>query len=319
MAAAGSVFDLFAPGSVVVASKFSYTGVAVRLGELAERGIIELRLADVTDNADLASKILPSDEQRAANWVWIETPTNPMLEICDIRKTAEVAHSVDAYLAVDNTFMTPARQNPIALGADFVMHSVTKGLAGHSDLLMGAIVVSDPELHHEIVERRVLLGAIPSAFDAFLALRGIRTLHVRIDRAEANARELAARLASDARVSRVHYPELPTQKNADIHAKQASGPGFVISFEVAGTPDDAERVTKSVRLATHATSLGGVETLIERRRRWPKENSEVPENLIRMSVGIENVEDIWNDLSQALNRIGDTSVPGITDQPVFGA
>lgn len=298
MAAANSIFDLFAPGDIVVASRYSYGGVIARLGELADRGSIELRTVDVTEPGAV------SDATHGAAWVWVESPTNPMLEVCDLRATADAAHAAGAKLVVDNTFMTPLRQKPLAHGADFVMHSVTKSLAGHSDLLMGAVVVADAPTHERIMLRRVLLGAVPSAFDAYLALRGIRTLHVRLDRAEHNAMIIAERLAAHPAVAVVHYPGLPGHKNAGIHKDQAAGPGTVLAFEMVGGPDVAQRVTQAVRLMTHATSLGGVETLIERRRRWASENPLVPEALIRLSVGIEDVEDLWQDLEQALAVLG---------------
>ncbi len=301
MAAANAAFDLIPMGGVIVASQYSYTGVAVRLGELHDMGRIVLRLVDVT-NASAVEAAIRGDGV-PANWVWIESPTNPMMEICDIRSAATVAREVGAILAIDNTFMTPVRQRPLELGATVVMHSVTKGLAGHSDLLMGALVTNNAELHHEIVERRVLLGAVPSAFDGFLAARGIRTLSIRVERAEQNAQALAERLLDHPAIKTVLYPGLPSHPNADIAKEQTDGPGTVLSFDVRGTADDADKVCKAVQLISFATSLGGVETLMERRRRWEKENVQVPETLIRMAVGIENVEDLWRDLKAALDTI----------------
>jgi cystathionine gamma-synthase len=302
MAAANTVFDLFPPASAVVASQFSYTGVTVRLKELHELGRIQLRLVDITDDVAVEKAIAGDGEP--ASWVWIETPTNPMMEICDIEATAAVARHFGAYLAVDSTFMTPIRQRPLELGAHVVMHSATKGIAGHSDLLMGALVTQDEELSAKIIDRRVLLGAVPSAFDSYLALRGLRTLAVRIDKAESNAQFIAERLANHPKVSAVYYPGLGGHKNADVAKRQTDGPGFMLSFLVAGDAEDAERVCQATNLITYATSLGGVETLMERRRRWPSENVAVPENLIRMSVGIENPNDIWADLDQALLSSG---------------
>jgi cystathionine gamma-synthase len=202
MAAANAIFDLFPNGKPVVASQYSYTGVSLRLQELHDLGRIQLRLVDVTDDA--AVKVAIAGDGNPASWVWIETPTNPMMEICDIEATATVARHYGAYLAVDNTFMTPLRQRPLELGAHLVMHSATKGLAGHSDLLMGALVTADEELSQKILGRRVLLGAVPSAFDSYLALRGIRTLAVRIDRAESNAQFIAEKLAGHSKVRAVH-------------------------------------------------------------------------------------------------------------------
>lgn len=301
MAAANAAFDLVPMGGVIVASSHSYAAVGTRLEELAASGRIVLRHADVT-NADEIIRQINGDGQ-SADLVWFESPTNPLLEVCDIRAAAHAAHAVGALLAIDNTFMTPARQQPLTLGADIVMHSVTKGLSGHADLLMGALATRDADLHKKFINRRVLLGAVPSAFDAFLALRGIRTLSVRIDRGEENARILAARLAEHPAVTKVYYPGLAGHPNADIHAEQSSGPGLMISFLVGNSSADADKVCESTLLAANATSLGGVETLLERRRRWTHENVDVPENLIRLSVGIENVEDLWADLNQALNQL----------------
>ena len=300
MAAANAVFDLVPLGGVIVASKHSYAAVGTRLNELAQRGQIELRLVDVTDQADIAAKV--SGDGKPANLVWIETPTNPLLEICDIKATAELTHKVGALLAVDNTFMTPARQRPLTLGADIVMHSVTKGLSGHSDLLMGTTIAKDAQVAEQLHGRRTILGAVPSVFDAFLALRGIRTLTVRIDRAEANAKILAQRLCEHPKVSKVYYPGLANHPHSEVHAAQASGPGFMISFDVGNSASDADRVCESTKIFTNATSLGGVESLLERRRRWAHENQDVPENLIRISVGIEDAEDLWTDLSQAISK-----------------
>jgi len=301
MAAANAVFDLVPMGGVIVASSHSYAAIGARLEELAASGRIVLRHADVTDAADIAKQI--SGDGKPADLVWFESPTNPLLEICDIRAAAHAAHAVGALLAIDNTFMTPVRQQPIVLGADIVMHSVTKGLSGHADLLMGAVVTASSELAEKMVGRRILLGAVPSAFDAFLAIRGIRTLSIRIDRGEENAKILAERLANHPAVSKVYFPGLATHPNAQVHAQQASGPGLMISFLAGKNADDADKVCESTLLAANATSLGGVETLLERRRRWSHENVAVPENLIRLSVGIENVEDLWADLNQALNQV----------------
>lgn len=298
MAAANAIIDLVPVGGVIVASSHSYTGVAMRLKELQEAGRLIVRLVDVTNATEIETAI--RGEGTPAHWVWLESPTNPLMEICDIRAAAHVARDVGAYLVIDSTFMTPARQRPLELGAHVVMHSVTKGLAGHSDALLGSLVTNEPELARIFIERRILMGAAPSPFDAFLAIRGIRTLAVRVDRAEENAKIIANRLLEHPSVTAVHYPGLSSHPNAHIHDTQTDGPGTVMSFEVTGGAQGAENVCGAVALMTYATSLGGVETLIERRRRWPNENKDVPESLIRLAVGIENVEDLWRDLAQAL-------------------
>jgi cystathionine gamma-synthase len=186
---------------------------------------------------------------------------------------------------VDNTFATPILQTPLEQGADIVMHSVTKALSGHSDLLMGALVARDADLAERLRIRRILLGAAPSAFDCYLALRGIRTVALRVERGQASAMTIAARLEEHPAVQRVRYP----------------GFGTIAAIEPAGGVAAADAVCASVRVWTHATSLGGVESLLERRRRWPLEAATVPDSLIRLSFGIEGVEDLWADLAQALS------------------
>jgi cystathionine gamma-synthase len=218
--------------------------------------------------------------------LWIESPTNPLLQVADLPAVIAGAHRSGTRVVVDNTFATPILQRPLDDGADIVLHSVSKSLSGHSDLLLGALVASDPALADAITERRILLGASPSPFDCYLALRGIRTLAVRVERAQDNARVLAGRLAGHASVSRVRYP----------------GFGSMIAIEHADGPEAAEATCGTVTLWTHATSLGGVESLLERRRRWSGESDQVPESLIRLSVGIENVDELWADLEQALSR-----------------
>jgi cystathionine gamma-synthase len=187
-------------------------------------------------------------------------------------------------VGVDNTFATPLVQKPLSMGADIVMHSVTKFLAGHSDVVLGSLSISDPALFNRLEESRRFNGSIPGPFETWLALRGIRTFPVRFRAAETNAKALVPRLQSHAKITKVRYP----------------GFGAVISFEIDGSAEQAEKVCNSSQLITHATSLGGVESLWERRRRWAGESPSVPEQLIRISVGCEHVEDIWQDIEQAL-------------------
>ena len=274
MAAANAILDLIPHGARVVTHRTTYTGVAARLRELGEQQRIVLDVVDATDTSALIAAA------RAAHTVWLESPTNPLLEVPDL--AAVIA--TGTRLVVDNTFATPVLQRPLLAGAVISVHSVTKAIAGHSDLLMGATVTQDPAIAEQLLSRRVLLGAVPSPFDAYLALRGMRTLSVRMDHAQRSAQILAARLAEHPAVTRVRYPDF----------------GSMISIEVRGTAEAAERVCDATRLWVHATSLGGVESLLERRRRWPLESHDVPETLIRLSVGIEYVEDLWSDLDQAL-------------------
>jgi cystathionine gamma-synthase len=283
MAAANAAMDLVPMGAVVVAPSAAYTGVAVRLRELDHIGRISLRIVDVDDTAAVLAAC------DGAYLLWIESPTNPLLQVADLPACISGAHAYGAIVLVDNTFATPILQRPIHDGADLVMHSVTKALSGHSDLLMGALITANPELAEQIRGRRVLMGGTTSAFDCYLALRGIRTLAVRIEKAQANAHAVTDRLRGHPAVSKVRYP----------------GFGTMAAIEMSGGPGAADTVCAATKIWTHATSLGGVESLLERRRRWPLESSTVPESLIRLSFGIEHPDDLWADLEFALNSLPD--------------
>ena len=294
MAAANAVLDLLPTGAVVVAAEFTYTGVALRLRELHERGAIELRRVDIADTDAVIAALDGADA------LWIESPTNPMMEVADIPAIATVARGVGAIVVCDNTFATPLGQQPLAMGADIVLHSATKAMGGHSDCLLGIVVTADPDRVEALRLRRTLLGAAPGALECYLVLRGLRTLDLRRTRSQESARVIAARLAEHPRVTRMRYPGLPDDPGYERSQRLMSGPGFMMSIEIAGGADAAQAVAESTSLWVHATSLGGVESLIERRRRWPAENPRVPEGLLRLSVGIEDVEDLWADLAQAL-------------------
>ena len=279
MAAANAILDLIPPGARVVAAVQAYIGVSVRLRELAERGQIALQAVAMPDTSAII-EALPG-----AHTLWLESPTNPLLEVVDFPPVLAAAKAAGVRVVVDNTFATPILQRPLELGADIVMHSLTKAIAGHSDLLGGAAIAADPAIAEQLRSRRVLLGAMPSAFDCYLVLRGIRTLSLRVERAQATARILVDRLAGHSAVTRVRYP----------------GFGTMAAIELASV-EACDRLTDAVELWTHATSLGGVESLIERRRRWPLESPLVSESLMRLSFGIEHPDDLWADLAQALDR-----------------
>lgn len=281
MAAITTVLDLVGQGGKVVAPEHSYTGTLLQLADLESRGRITTQLVDITDTAAVAAACVD------AALVWFESPTNPALEVADIAAIAAAAHEEGAYVVVDNTFATPLLQQPLSLGADIVVHSVTKYLAGHSDVLMGAIVTGDDELHAVLKGRRDLLGSTPGTLEAYLALRGLRTLHLRVERAQANATTLVERLRGHAAVSEVRYP----------------GFGGIVSIVLAGEALAADLLVQKTRLWVHATSLGGVESTFERRRRWKAEPATIPEGLVRLSVGIEDVEDLWRDLVGALDTL----------------
>ena len=295
MAAIAAALSLLPEGGTLVLPRHAYNGTLGLVDGLAERGRVVLRPVDI-DDTEAVRAALPG-----AAMLWIETPTNPMLEVADLPALVAAGHAAGALVVVDNTFATPLLQRPLEHGADVVVHSVTKYLSGHSDVVLGAAVTADADLHATLHTYRTLNGAIPGPMEAFLALRGLRTLHLRVERAGANAAELARRLVGHPALTRVRHPSLPDDPGHARAAAQMDGFGAIVSIELAGGVDAAEKLASSVRLWVHTTSLGGVESTLERRRRH-KEAPTVPENLVRLSVGIEDVEDLWADLSAALAR-----------------
>lgn len=284
MAAVSAALSLLPHGGTVVAPDAAYNGVVATLDAREAEGSATVRRVDVTDSAAVI------DALDGADLLWLESPTNPLLEVADLPALLGAARERGVLSVVDNTFATPLLQRPLEDGADVVVHSVTKYLAGHSDVLLGAVVTASTPagqaLHERLFTHRTLAGAIAGPMEVWLALRGLRTLHLRVERAQTSARELAIRLASHRAVTRVRHP----------------GWGGIISIEVAGGADAAQRVCESTHLWVYSTSLGGVESQLERRRRIPGEPPQVPENLVRLSVGIEDVDDLWNDLIQALDQ-----------------
>jgi len=278
MAAISAVFSVLPIGAPVVASNQGYSGTMGLLNQHQASGRLEVRFVDITNTEEVIGAI------KGAALLWLESPTNPCLDIADLAALISAAKKQNIGVGVDNTFATPLVQKPLSMGADIVMHSVTKFLAGHSDVVLGSLSTTDAALFKRLEESRRFNGAIPGPFEAWLALRGIRTFPVRFRAAEANAKTLVTRLQSHAKITKVRYP----------------GFGAVISFEIDGNAEKAEKVCESSRLIAHATSLGGVESLWERRRRWAGESPSVPEQLIRLSVGCEHVDDIWQDIEQAL-------------------
>lgn len=285
MAAVAAALSLVPHGGRVVVPAAAYNGTLVTLEDRAEAGEVEVTHVDVTATDAVVAAL------DGAAMLWIESPTNPLLEVADVEALARAAKERGVLVVVDNTFATPLLQQPLSIGADVVVHSATKYLSGHSDLLLGATVTPPTDegkaVHERIRRHRQLHGAIAGPMETWLALRGLRTLSVRLERACANAAVLATRLAEHAGVERVRYP----------------GFGAMVSLDVAGDAAAAERVAAAVQLWVHSTSLGGVESQIERRRRQPGEPEVVPENLLRLSVGIEDVEDLWRDLDAALSAV----------------
>ena len=296
MAAISAVFSILPVGAVVTASNQGYSGVMSLLGNLHAAEKVEVRLVDVSDTEEVLAA-LPGTAL-----LWLESPTNPTLAVADLPRLISAAKAAGSGVAVDNTFATPLNQRPLLMGADIVAHSVTKYLAGHSDVVLGSISSRDPALLRRLEEVRRIGGAIPGPFEAWLALRGLRTFPLRFERAQANAMEIASRLASHPKVAQVFYPGLLSDSQ---HARAASfmnGFGAILSFTLHSDAAHADRVCEASTLITYATSLGGVESLWERRRRWAGETLSVPESLIRLSVGCENVEDLWEDILRSLEN-----------------
>jgi cystathionine gamma-synthase len=289
------------PGSHVVLGGDAYGGTFRLISRVAARWGVEHTPADLNDPDALRAAIRP--ETRV---VWCETPTNPLLNVADIALTAEVAHEAGALLVVDNTFASPYLQRPLTLGADVVVHSTTKYLGGHSDVVGGALVVGDDaDLAERLAFHHNAMGAVSGPLSDWLVLRGIKTLGVRMDRHQANAGRIAEYLSGHPAVSGVLYPGLPDHPGHEIAAKQMSGFGGMLSFRLAGGEEAALRACERFELFTLAESLGGVESLVEHPHRMTHASAagsplEVPADLVRLSVGIEDVDDLLADLEHAL-------------------
>ena len=294
MAAVSAVFSTLPIGAKVVASNQGYSGVMTLLSKLSEAKKISATLVSIADTNEVIAALAGAD------LLWLESPTNPSLDVADLPVLIKAAKSRNITVAVDNTFATALIQKPLLMGADIVMNSVTKYLAGHSDVILGSLSTNNPVLFKSLEDARKFNGSIPGPFEAWLALRGIRTFPLRFQRASENALELAKRLSDHPLVTRVRYPGLPTDPQ-HLKAKEfMNGFGAIVSFEYAGSASATDRVCASSKIITNATSLGGVESLWERRRRWPIESSSVPESLVRISVGCEDVDDLWSDIDAAL-------------------
>jgi len=295
MAAVSAVFSTLPVGAKVVASNQGYSGVMTLLGTLAAAKKLNPNFVSIADTDEVIAAL------DGADLLWIESPTNPSLDVADLPTLIKEAKSRGITVAVDNTFATALTQQPLLMGADIVMNSVTKYLAGHSDVVLGSLSTNNPELFKAVEDSRKFNGSIPGPFEAWLALRGIRTFPLRFQRSSENALEIAKRLSAHPLVTRVRYPGLPTDPQ---HAKAKSfmkGFGAIVSFEYDGDGAATDKVCESSKLVTYATSLGGVESLWERRRRWPIESASVPESLIRLSLGCEDVDDLWADIDAALH------------------
>jgi cystathionine gamma-synthase len=289
------------PGDHVLIPDDAYGGTFRLFSKVYERWGVSHEPVPVADPAAVRAALAA----RPARALWVETPTNPLLNIADIAVLAGIAREAGALLVVDNTFASPYLQRPIALGADVVVHSTTKYLGGHSDVVGGALVVTDPELGERLAFHRNATGGVAGAFDAWLTLRGVKTLAVRMDRHCANAARVAETLAAHPAVGEVFYPGLPSHPGHEVAAKQMRGFGGMVSFRVKAGAEEAAAVCARTRLFTLAESLGGVESLIELPGRMTHASAvgsplEVPGDLVRLSVGIEDAGDLVADLRQAL-------------------
>jgi cystathionine beta-lyase/cystathionine gamma-synthase len=305
MGAINTVCNLLESGDHVVAGNDVYGGTHRIFTQVYEKYDVDFDFVDTTDLDAVEAAMRPETEL-----VWVETPTNPLMNVNDIEALAEIAHEHDALCVVDNTFATPYLQRPLEFGADVVAHSLTKYLGGHSDVIGGALVTDDPDLDERFGFYQNSVGATPGPFDCFLVLRGTKTLPVRMDRHCENARELARWLDEHERVERVYYPGLESHPGHEIAKEQMDDFGGMLSFELDGTLEEASAFVSSTEVFSLAESLGGVESLIEQPA--PMTHAAIPreerlaagltDSLIRVSVGIEHVDDLKADLQQAFDR-----------------
>ena len=302
MAAITAVFELFAPGDRIVCSADLYGGTVLLFDSIGRKNGLILDAVDTTDIAQVRAAMTAGTKA-----IYIETPSNPMMNVTDIAACAEIAREYGALLIVDNTFLSPYFQNPIALGADIVIHSGTKYLGGHNDTIAGFVCLKDMTFSEKLYKISYTLGATLSPFDSWLMIRGIKTLAIRMERAQENALAIANWLKQQPQVTKVYYVGLPEHPGYEVNSRQSRGSGAMLSFAVA-TPELAQQVLAKVKIITFAESLGGPETLIT----FPatqthadvspedREKLGITDCFLRMSVGLENVNDLMEDLAQAM-------------------
>lgn len=312
MAAVAAALSLVPSGGRLVVPQHAYQITLGLAADLAARGLLTVEHVDIADTdavvravrgARAGSGTDPAGTPAAM--LWVESPTNPMLEVADLPALAAAAREVGTLVVVDNTFATPLGQQPLRAGAHVALHSVTKYLAGHSDVVLGALVTDDEALRARLASYRTLHGAIAGPWEVWLALRGLRTLALRVAQSQRTAAELAARLVEHPAVAEVRHPSLPSDPGHERATRLLRGYGSILGVRPHGGVAAADVVVDAVRLWLPATSLGGVESSLERRRRFATESATVPEDLLRLSVGIEDVEDLWSDLSAALDAAVD--------------
>ncbi len=302
MAAISSVIESLPPDMPqrIILPDDMYFGVLTLLNETDLSRRFDIVTANMSDLDELKAVIA----EEAPGLIWIETPSNPQIKIIDIAAVSEIAKESGAVTVVDNTTATPVLQNPLQLGADFSLHSVTKYIGGHSDLLLGAVVAKEnSQMLKNVRTWQHAKGAVPSSFDCWLALRGVQTLSARMSVHCRSARAIADYLVSHEKVEAVFYPGLPDHPGHGIAASQMSDFGGLLSFKVKGTAEDALKIANTVKIFTQATSLGGTHSYIEHRASVEKELTKAPDTLLRLSVGLENAEDLQEDLAQALSGI----------------
>lgn len=302
LAAIEAVAKRLSAGDHVISEENTYGGTFRLFTRVLSRLGIEFSAVDTRDPTQIREAVRPS-----TRLVLVETPTNPLMRLCDIEEAAAIAHEAGAVLLVDNTFASPFNQRPLALGADMVVHSTTKYLSGHADIIGGAVVTADAGLAEEVGFIRMATGAVPGPMDAWLCLRGTKSLHVRMERHNENGLAVARFLEAHPSVKRVHYPGLTSHPQHDLATRQMSGHTGMVSFEL-GSPDQTRSVVEATRVFALAESLGGVESLISvpslmTHASVPAERREamgITDELVRLSVGIEDQDDLIEDLDQAL-------------------
>ena len=306
MAAIDCVFGLLKAGDHVLTSDDLYGGTYRYLEDVVKYRGVDFDFVNIADEEVLRASIKPNTKL-----IWVESPTNPLLNLVDVGMVVRVAKEKGIWTAMDNTFMSPYFQKPLSLGVDFVMHSMTKYINGHSDVIMGAVMTNDDEAYTRLKYLQNAVGPTPSPFDCFLAIRGMKTLGVRMRQHAANAQHVAEWLQSHPKVDSVLYPGLPVHPHHDLAKRQMTGFGGMLSFRVKGDVEATKRFLTSTKLFTLAVSLGGVESLVEQPAtmthfEMPKEVREavgITDNLVRVSVGIEDAADLCADLDQALAKV----------------
>ena len=303
LAATSAVFNLLKPGSHIVVGDDIYGGTYRLLESIYKRSGLKITYADV-DDMDSFEKAINKDTKL----IWVETPTNPLLKIIDLEKLSETAKRKNIILAVDNTFASPYFQKPLTLGADIVVHSTTKYISGHSDIIGGAVITSSKKLYNDLKFYQNATGAVPGSWDCWLVIRGIKTLAVRMREHEKNALYLAKYLKKHSKVDNVYYPGLPGSKQYDLARKQMSGFGGMISLELKGGFPQVEKFVSKLKIFLLAESLGGVESLVCYPPKMThgifsveeREQRGIKDNLVRLSVGIEHIDDLVEDIERAL-------------------